>query len=204
MTEDYQHLKAEYLSILPKLKEIAVKLEEQLIETFADYAHIDRIICRVKDVESFMTKSIKKKKDGSPKYAVPIKEIQDMIGARVVVYYKSDVPHIREVITQLYNRVEELAIVPDELSKFEYEAVHIICFIPNTIFSSRDNPSVTNFFELQIKTLYQHAWSQANHGLGYKPGHELSSDDQRMLYFIAAQSWAADKALADLNTSQKI
>lgn len=94
------------------------------------------------------------------------------------------------------------AIVPDDATKFGYEGFHIICFIPNTISSSKENPLVNDFFELQIKTLYQHAWSQAEHGLGYKPGTVLSSDQKRNFAFIAAQSWGADKALTELVTGQ--
>jgi ppGpp synthetase/RelA/SpoT-type nucleotidyltranferase len=62
---------------------------------------------------------------------------------------------------------------------------------------------IPDFFELQIKTLYQHAWSQAEHGLGYKPETPLSNEEQRKLAFIAAQSWGADTILAELVDSKK-
>jgi putative GTP pyrophosphokinase len=202
MRKDYHELRSEYIALYPDLKRIAGKLEEQLIEILESTPNIDRVICRVKGVESFMSKSDKQTKDGALKYAVPLKEIQDMIGARVVVYYKTDVQPVKDVITAYFNSVENVTIVPDDVTKFGYEGFHMICFIPNTVFSSRENPLVGDFFELQIKTLYQHAWSQSNHGLGYKPGTELSPDNQRMLAFIAAQSWGADKALAELVMTQ--
>ena len=200
MRPDYQEIKDTYTSIYPKLQTIAVKLEEQLINIFREISHIDRVICRVKNIDSFMAKTEKQEKDGTLKYTVPMKEIQDMIGARVVAYYKTDIPSVRDIISTYYLAVEKVNIVPDDATKFGYEGFHMVCFIPNTIFSSRENPMVSNFFELQIKTLYQHAWSQSNHGLGYKAGTEVTSDDQRMLAFIAAQSWGADKALAELVT----
>jgi putative GTP pyrophosphokinase len=54
------------------------------------------------------------------------------------------------------------------------------------------------FFELQIKTLFQHAWSEAEHDLGYKPATVLSSDQKRRLAFTAAQAWGADQIFDEL------
>ena len=130
---------------------------------------------------------------------VPIKEIQDLIGARIVIYYKNDVENVIGLIKKHFNSVEETRFVPDDVKKFGYEGVHFVCLIPNTVFSDhKKNPLVPDFFELQVKTLYQHAWSQAEHGLGYKPGIELSFEDERRLAFIAAQSWGADSILEQM------
>ena len=45
------------------------------------------------------------------------------------------------------------------------------------------------FFELQIKTLFQHAWSEAEHDLGYKEDKHLNLDQKRRLAFTSAQAW---------------
>jgi putative GTP pyrophosphokinase len=55
-----------------------------------------------------------------------------------------------------------------------------------------------DFFELQLKTLFQHAWSEADHDLGYKPSAELSLDQKRRLAFTAAQAWGADLIFDEL------
>jgi putative GTP pyrophosphokinase len=58
---------------------------------------------------------------------------------------------------------------------------------------------VPKVLELQIKTLFQHAWSEANHDLGYKPDLQpLDPDDERKLAFTAAQAWGADQIFDEL------
>src|SRR6185312_1039660 len=66
--------------------------------------------------------------------------------------------------------------------------------IPKTI--PRDAPP--RFFELQVKTLFQHAWAEAEHDIGYKPGRELNGDQERRFAFTAAQAWGADRIFAEL------
>lgn len=203
MRPDYDKIKADFRSIAETLKEIASKIETQLLEIFAETEHIDRVGCRVKGEKSFLDKSLKQEKNVL-KYQSPLKEIQDLIGARVVVYYKTDVETVVEIIKRFFNTVEKNKVVPDDVMKFGYEGLHFVCFIPNTIYSDhKSNLLIPDFFELQIKTLYQHAWSQAEHGLGYKPETPLSDEEQRKLAFIAAQSWGADTILAELVDSKK-
>lgn len=198
MRTDYVQIEEAYNNLIPVLIKIASKLEEQLLTYFEGIAHIDRVICRVKNVDSFMAKTEKLDDFKKLKYTVPLKEIQDMIGARIVVYYKTDIPAAKDIVNRYFKRVEQKFLKPEDVTKFGYEGFHMVCSIPTTVYPPPEVNLFADFFEVQIKTLYQHAWSQSNHGLGYKPGQTLTHDDERMLAFIAAQSWGADKALCDL------
>lgn len=198
MTFNVEQVRTDFRSIKQQLDKIAVLLEEHLKEVFKEMPSIDRITCRVKGEDSFINKVSNKDSSSNFKYEVPMKEIQDFLGARIIVYYKNDAENVAKMIPGRFNTVEENRFVPEDVSSFGYEGVHFMCFIPNFLLPNEKNPLLPDFFELQIKTLYQHAWSQANHGLGYKPGTSLTEDEKRRLAFVAAQSWGADSILSEL------
>lgn len=128
-------------------------------------------------------------------------QIQDQIGARIVVFYLRDVEVAASRVDEYLRKVEMREIVPDSESEFGYFGRHFIFFIPSELFDSEEQQKrAPTFFELQIKTLYQHAWAEANHDLAYKPPEDLSTDDRRRIAFTAAQSWGADQIFDDLST----
>ena len=204
MSTEKLTLKQEYLSIQKNLNLLSDKLEEDIKASFNGILNIDKISFRVKTLDSFLKKSKKKIDSKDLKYKVPFREIQDIIGGRVVVYYKSNFNEIVKRIEETYGRVEKRSVVPDDESEFGYEGLHYILLIPLPIYNPfRDNPLIPYFFELQIKTLFQHAWSQSEHGLGYKPQNGLDKIVKRKLAFIAAQSWGADQILDELYNDSK-
>ncbi len=200
MRPDHDIILSSFSNIEPELKIISEKIEKNLKDIFIDVDHIDKISSRPKSRKSFSDKIEKLNEKNELKYKEPIKEIQDLVGARIVVFYKNDIDTIKQKINKFFQSVEEKYFTPDDPKRFDYEGVHFICFIDSSIYSApKNNPLIPNFFELQIKTLYQHAWAQSNHGLGYKPEIEkLSPDVERKLAFIAAQSWGADIILEQL------
>lgn len=172
---------------------LATRLEAHLRIVFEGSERIDRISVRAKSVDRFVAKA-EKEIDGKRKYDDPLTQIQDQLGARIVTFYKSDVDRLTTEVMKYFRHIESVQIVPDSDSEFGYEGRHFILFIPRDIFDDevKEDESIT-FFELQIKTLFQHAWSEAEHDLGYKPTTILTSDQKKRLAFTAAQAWGADQ-----------
>jgi ppGpp synthetase/RelA/SpoT-type nucleotidyltranferase len=175
------------------LVKLASNLEAYLMDCTRGQKRIDRISARAKDVDRFLKKAVTVSKDG-PKYSEPLEQIQDQLGARIVVFYKADVDRIDALIKRYFTAIEYRKVVPDSVSEFGYFGHHLILKLPTDIVENdMAEDSVPEFFELQIKTLFQHAWSEADHDLGYKPGEtELTSDQKRLVAFTAAQAWGAD------------
>jgi len=183
------------------LQEIANNLETYLEKLLIGYERIDRISARAKSPDRFNAKAIKLTQEGKPKYVSPLVELQDQIGARIVVFYKADVDSVSAVVDKYIRHVEVQELKPDSEWEFGYFGKHYIKALPlDVIPSNIDKDQVPRFFELQVKTLFQHAWSEANHDICYKPGQELTSDQTRRFAFTAAQAWGADRVFEELRT----
>jgi len=181
------------------LPDVARRLEVLVRECLGNVQRVDRVTARAKDPSRFAAKAAKLNDDGTPMYPAPLTEMQDLLGVRVVVFYKDDVGRIDDAIQVYLRPIEHQNIVPDDESKFGYFGCHLILPVPRDVIPE-DVPvdEVPRFFELQIKTLFQHAWSEADHDLGYKAPTALSREQQRRIAFTAAQAWGADEVFEQL------
>ena len=120
--------------------------------------------------------------DGRPKYSEPLAQIQDQIGARIITFYRSDVDRLDGIIKSYFKTIEFRDRIPESEWEFGYFGRHYVLVLPS---DAIDKTTLPDFFELQIKTLFQHAWSEAEHDLGYKPSPEMISGfriDQLYIY----------------------
>ncbi|MGU3667192.1 GTP pyrophosphokinase family protein [Methylobacterium sp. A49B] len=181
------------------LTRLADGIEAHIREHLQSVPRIDRIGARAKSVDRFVAKS-EKIEDGKAKYSDPLSQIQDQVGARIITFYLSDVIAVSSIIERYFRPVESRLLIPESEWEFGYFGKHYILLMPTDVIEANmDRADVPDFFELQIKTLFQHAWSEANHDLGYKPGAvPLSADEKRRMAFTAAQSWGADRLFDEL------
>lgn len=183
------------------LRPLADSLAAQLQDHLKDIARIDRICARAKSPDRFVTKALKACEDGGAKYDRPFEQIQDLVGARVIVFYKQDVEIASQVVERYYKPVERRDLIPESESEFGYVGKHFILALPEDLFDDdADRDRSPTFFELQIKTLFQHAWSEAEHDLAYKPSVSLTRLQKRLIALTAAQAWGADQQFAQLHS----
>lgn len=185
----------QYTARFDYLKHWATHLESDLRKRLHAVRNIELISARPKEIDSFVTKSAKLK-DGKPKYEHPLEEIQDQLGARIVVLYVSDILKIEDEIKKFFPSIEEQLLHPDSEKAFGYVGKHFIAKIPTDVKKPfHKDPA---FFELQIKTLFQHSWGQLEHDLLYKGPAPLTQDQRRKVAFTAAQAWGADLIFNEL------
>jgi ppGpp synthetase/RelA/SpoT-type nucleotidyltranferase len=188
-----------YTERFTHLQEIADLIEADLKRTLERVLHIDRISARPKSIKSFLNKAAKLE-DGHPKYSDPINEIQDQVGARIIVFYLEDVEAVTTEIEKYNQHIEKRNVVPDSEKEFGYFGKHFIFMLNKELKPMGvDDDELPAVFELQIKTLFQHAFSEGSHDLAYKPSVTLSKDQERKVAFTAAQAWGGDKIFQELH-----
>lgn len=182
-----------YEQRLPLLQELAERMERDLVEHLQDQGHVDRISFRAKGLDSFVRKS---QRDEQP-YDSPLAEVEDQIAGRVLVLFLSDVEPVQAAVETAFQPVELELKRPTKYNEFDYESFHGVYAIPPQHVPAGwgDLTDMPQTFELQVRTLFQHAYAEPQHDLGYKPEGPLDEETRRQLAWIAASSWGADQAL---------
>ena len=152
----------EYQDNLPRFREVEQEVKEKLRQTLADAGLLVAAIeSRVKAYNSLAGKlELKGHKYNS------LADLTDILGLRVITFYIDDVDKVASAVERLFeidwdNTVDKRKI--HEIDSFGYLSLHYICSIPG--FPYR--------FEIQMRTLLQHAWANMDHDTGYKSGVEI-------------------------------
>lgn len=196
MTQD---ISTAYESRYLALKQIAVGLTVFVRDLLEGVPRVDRVSARAKRPKQFLMKAAKVDNNGIARYSDPLTQIQDQIGARVVVLSVSDVKSVSEVVERYFRHLEREEHVPDSHREFGYFGRHWVFALPADVVPvSVERQDVPRFFELQVKTLFQYAWSEVSHDISYKAPTELTPDQERRFAYGAALAWGADRVFEDL------
>jgi putative GTP pyrophosphokinase len=197
---DTEGIRRAYTERFAYLEDMARRLEALTRDALADFEHlhIDRVSFRAKAVASFMKKA-QEPKTGVP-YLDPLAEIEDQIGGRVLVFFRHDIDLVNELLRRKLRGVEFKRVAPDAPDSFGYESDHWICLIPLAYRSDEWQAlaRMPTTFELQVRTLFMHAWAEPEHNIGYKPNGKVDPEITRRLAWVAASSWGADNMLDEL------
>jgi putative GTP pyrophosphokinase len=185
------------------LKPTANALRDHFTDLLRTEPRIDRVTARAKDPASFLKKA-QALTDGKAKYSEPLAQIQDQIGVRIITFFRTDVDRLDGIIKSYFKTIEFRDRIPESEWEFGYFGRHYVLVLPTDVKGDDiDKSTLPDFFELQVKTLFQHAWSEAEHDLGYKPASmPLSAEDKRKLAYTSAQAWGADHMFDELFRSR--
>jgi ppGpp synthetase/RelA/SpoT-type nucleotidyltranferase len=191
-----ESIKEQYERRLPLLAALCKSLLQETEDALEGVAHIDRITFRVKSLDSFLKKVEDPAND--PSYEHPLTEIEDQVAGRVIVFFLFDIETIQERLAGTYTTVERSHRRPKRDEEFGYESHHLICTIPPHVLPDSwmklDDPPTT--FEIRVRTVFMHAYSEPQHHFAYKSSTELPPNVKKELAWIAASAWGADQAYA--------
>jgi len=152
---------------------------------------IHAIDCRAKEVDSL------KNKIEDPKYDDPLNQITDFAGIRIIAYVENDLKPICEIIKSSFDidtknsrdKSEELGT-----DKVGYKSIHYIAKIKS---DRLQLPEYRKFkelkFEIQVRTILQHAWAEIEHDRNYKFNGVLPPEIQRRFKILAGSLELIDR-----------
>lgn len=157
---------------------------------------------RAKTVESFEEKISRKGK----KYRNPFVDMTDLVGLRIITYYREDVARIGKILEGEFvidddNSMDKAtALDPD---RFGYMSVHYIATISPARRNLAEWKQYTDIrFEIQVRTALQHAWAAVQHKLVYKSSTEAPRELRRRLFRLSALFELADEQFSELRDAR--
>ncbi|WP_404433895.1 hypothetical protein LG299_05145 [Microbacterium lacus] len=189
-----------------RYRENAAELERRVQEALAANSlrgHVHLVRARAKDRISFERKLRDKiKKD-------PALHIEDVIGVRIITYYRDDAPWVEAVVRDMMS-VHEGTYVnkADALddTQFGYRSIQFVATMPwasrhrdlpfgDLIQQPSMSPAVA---EVQIRSIVEHAWAEIEHKLAYHDSDLLPRPVRRRLALTAALIENVDEQLISI------
>lgn len=152
---------------------------------------------RIKESESAWKKYLSKK------YSQPFSQMTDLLGFRAVVFLESDIVKVRKAIESCFEIDSENTI--DKLSNQKpeivgYRSLHMICSLGAERGSLTEYRGITDLkFEIQIRTVLQHAWAEIEHEKNYKGSHVLPQELQHRLMLAAGALELVDQEFSRIS-----
>lgn len=128
------------------------------------------------------------------------KDMQDLAGIQVICFVKSDVGKIANVIEKTFEVIDKESN-DDKEKNSGYSDVKFICKLTK----ARINPAeeLQRFenkrFEIQVRTILQHAWAEIEHDDIYKNPHNISQELRRRFFLVSKVLEMADNELDNLH-----
>lgn len=187
----------------PKYKNLGVIVSDFIQKQITDYELLPEIQYRTKDLISII-KKIKKKQE---KKHYTFQDLKDKLGFRIICLFQEDMKEIEKFISENF-KIINIEHKKDNLdfNTLNYVSDHYDVKINTCIeeFSDKKLLDLEHYiFEIQVRTLNQHAWSNTSHSLSYKQEQELPPILKRKIYRLLSLYELADDEFSSVNKALK-
>jgi ppGpp synthetase/RelA/SpoT-type nucleotidyltranferase len=188
---------SEYDSRKPSYTSMLDSLEEHVFPAILTSKRrgIQSIVPRLKTRDS-LERKIRGKSYSS------ISEITDIVALRIISYFEDDVEEIGRIIASEFkvdkdNSVNKSLALGDR--EFGYKSLHYVVELGEDRCRMTEYAPFTQIkFEVQIRSILQHAWAEIEHDLGYKSEQAVPSDIRRRFSRLAGLLELADEEFINI------
>lgn len=169
-------------------KVVASLLEQALLD---EHIQVHSITQRCKSRQSLAKKISKPDKNYQS-----LGDISDIAAIRVTTYFSDDVDRVSELIERTFkidvnNSIDKrLVLDPD---RFGYQSMHYVAELGDGRYTLIEYKRFFQIkFEIQVRSILQHAWAEIEHDLGYKTAGGIPRDIRRKFSRVAGLLELAD------------
>lgn len=149
------------------------------------------------------TSARRKMESKSGSYA-DVSDLHDILGMRIITYLESDVTEVVRILRDNFEVDESRSLDKQshlDPDRFGYLSHHLVV----TVHPSRSGlPEWSAFkekyFEIQVRSILQHAWAEIEHDLGYKSASGIPAHIRRRFARLAGLLELADSEFDGLST----
>ena len=122
-----------------------------------------------------------------------LEDITDILGCRVICFLSDEIDKIGQKVEEKFvvdweNSSDKRALIKEDA--FGYLSLHYICSLPAG--DKWPDEICNKKFEIQIRTILQHAWSAIHHDIGYKSDFGVPREIRRQFARLAGLLELAD------------
>ncbi|TYC98638.1 GTP pyrophosphokinase family protein [Arthrobacter echini] len=161
---------------------------------------------RVKSVDSTREKLQKTDARGQAKYRNGIDDLDDILGVRIITYIQPDVANVVAALTGQFLVVENIDKKAQQMKEgvVGYAAHHLVLQVPSANTPPGCAACVGQRFEVQIKTVLQHAWAEFEHDVRYKALGEVSPAINRAFTLASGLIELADDEFVKIHSAAAV
>ncbi|WP_216319414.1 GTP pyrophosphokinase [Deinococcus aestuarii] len=131
-------------------------------------------------------------------------DVTDLVAVRVITYFESDVNVVARLVEEHHAVDWDHSIDKSKMhdpDRFGYMGVHYVVSPPPDVPEFAGLPVVGSGarFEVQIRSILQHAWAEIEHDLGYKNREAVPREVRRRFYRLAGLLEMADEEFMALH-----
>jgi len=132
-------------------------------------------------------------------------EITDLVGLRIITYFEDSITQAATLIEQHFQvdfSHSSNKLQYRDLGKFGYRSLHYTCALDAKAQTEIEIPPEFRF-EIQIRTVLQHAWAEVEHDLGYKAQDTIPEVIRRRFNRVASLLEIADQEFETIKRDLK-
>jgi putative GTP pyrophosphokinase len=192
--KDFDDEYARAVALLPDFGKYLERLIEELLT--AQEIPFHGVNHRVKARDSAERKMTRPRKQANGAGPRTLNSVTDLLGIRVVTYYQDKIEDVAALINDQFdvdweNTVDKRAAL--DADRFGYLSMHYIAKLrPDRIALAEYKKYSGIKFEIQIRSILQHAWAEMEHDLGYKSEAAIPREFRRRLSRLAGILELAD------------